>query len=381
MPRQCGNGKKIKVGNRLIGAGEPIFLTGEIGVAHGGSMENAKQLIRCAAEAGCDGVDIFMTNVEEFYYRNPRENRDYFAEWNNQSFTPEQWRELIDYGESLDLIVYPTPLDCQSVRLCGELKVKMINLNSDDVNNVLLLEEAAKLGIPITMHDIDQSFAEIEGAVKVLREHGAEDIIILHSTQETGEEEFGYATANLKVIQTYAQAFGGLGVLAGCVEHTTSDYLIYAVAALEPALISKHIKIDEQVESDRIIAVKVDELNTMVKRVRAVEMALGNGHNQKPVMSDGTVPQRSRNKVLVAARDIPAGKVISREDLAAKRPGDYGGLHPWQVRLLLGAKAKENISRNTLLSLNHFVDFPEPDYKFPETDNYPVADFNKVVGV
>ncbi|WP_176011759.1 N-acetylneuraminate synthase family protein [Victivallis sp. Marseille-Q1083] len=381
MPTTKGTGKKIQVGNRLIGPGEPIFLTGEIGVAHGGSFENARRLIHAAAEAGCDGVDIFMTDVEEFYYRNPPGQRDYFREWHDQSFTPKQWKELLAYGESLGLIVYPTPLDRHSIRLCGEIGVKMINLNSDDVNNLLLLEEAAGLGIPITMHDIDQSLSEVEGAVRTLLDHGARDIIILHSTQETGEQEFGYATANLKVMQTYEQAFGGLGVLAGCVEHTTSDYLIYAVAALQPALISKHIKIDEQVESDRIIAVKIDELKTMVQRVRAVEMALGSGQNQKPVRSDGTAPQRSRNKVLVAARDIPAGKRIDRDDIIAKRPGDFGGLHPWQARLLLGARAKAPIGRNTLLSLNHFSDFPEPDYKFPETDNYPVADFNRVVGV
>ena len=88
----------IKIGNRLVGDGQRIFLTGEAGVAHGGSMENAKILIKAAADAGCDGVDIFMTVVEEFYYRNPKGTRDLFDEWHHQSFTlPQRSEEHMDY--------------------------------------------------------------------------------------------------------------------------------------------------------------------------------------------------------------------------------------------------------------------------------------------
>ncbi len=371
----------IKIGNRLVGDGQRIFLTGEIGVAHGGSMENAKILIKAAADAGCDGVDMFMTDVQEFYWRNPKGDRDFFKEWPAESFTLPQWRELIDYGKSLDLIVYPTPLDPHAMEWCRELKVEMININSDDHSNIQLLQQAATLGCPITMHDIDQSLTEAEGAVRTLLDSGAKDIIILHSTMETGDDEEGYATANLNVMKTYRQAFGDMGVLAGCVEHTTSDYLIYAVAALQPALISKHIKLDDTVPHDRTIAVKYDDLKTMVLRVRRVEKALGNGQNQRIVHEENGVQVRSRNKVLVAARDIPAGKVIESADLIAKRPGDFGGLHPWMVRQLIGATAARDLPRNTLLHLKDFTEIPDPTYKFPELDGVVLNDQGKVVAV
>ncbi|NMA42999.1 MAG: hypothetical protein GX946_06420, partial [Oligosphaeraceae bacterium] len=335
--------RSIQVGNKMIGKGHRIFLTGEIGVAHGGNMENAKLLIRSAADAGCDGAEMFMTDVEEFYWRNPPNGRDFFQEWPAESFTFEQWRELIDFGKSLDLIVYPTPLDFHAVQWCKDLNVDMININSDDLNNVLLLEEVAKLGCPISMHDIDQSLSEVEGAVRTLLDNGAKDIIVLHSTMETDDTEFAYATANLNVMKTYEQAFGDLGVMAGCVEHTTSDYLIYAVAALKPALISKHIKLDDTISHDRKIAVRADELKLMVQRVRRIESALGNAHNQRVADANGIPLKRSRNKVLVAARDIAAGSVITRKDIVAKRPGDWGGLHPWMARQLIGAKAVRDL--------------------------------------
>ncbi|MDD5729104.1 MAG: N-acetylneuraminate synthase family protein [Victivallales bacterium] len=372
--------KKIHVADRTLGMGEPVFITAEIGAAHGGSIENAKILIRSAAEAGCDGADIFMADPEAFYYTNPRE-ADYIAAWKELEFSVAEWKELLRFGEENNIVVYPTPLDSVSIRRCAEIGVKMININSDDVNNIMLLEDAAELGVPISMHDIDQSLAEVEAAVKVLWNKGARDIIALHSTLETGDSEFGYETANLNVMKTYSQAFGDLGVLAGCVEHTTSDFLIFGVAALQPALISKHIKIDENVKADKKISVNIDDLKMMVKRVRFIEMALGNGQNQKLVKADGSAPQRFRNKVLVAAADIPVGKIIERKDIAAKRPGVFGGLHPWHSKTIIGARAKTAIKSNTLLNLNQFEEFPEPDYKFPEMHDYRVKDFSKVVAV
>ena len=375
--------RTIEVRDRKIGPGEPVFLTAEIGAAHDGSMERAKMMIQSAAEAGCDGADIFMAKGEEFFYIpvNVVGDSNPYERWKRFSFSAEQWKELIDFGREAGIIVYPTVLDVTSLKMCAEIGVEMINVNSDDVNNILFLKEAAKLNVPITLHDIDQSLAEVDGAVKTLLENGAKDIILLHSTMETGDDLLGYETANLNVIKTYRQAFGDLGVLAGCVEHTTSDYLIYAVTALQPALISKHIKVDESFDADVEISVNIEELSTMVQRVRNVEAALGNGHNQKLVDADGKAQPRARNKVLVTSRDIPKGKVIESQDLAAKRPGIFGGLHPWHSKLVVGAKAKCDLKANTLLNLNQFEDFVEPPYKFPETHDYRVKDLSKAVNV
>ncbi len=361
----------ITVGSRKIGAGQRIFLTAEIGLAHMGNFEDCKAMVRAAAEAGCDGVDIFMCSGEDFYFApfGPGDSRDSRKTWREQSFNDAQWRELLALSRELDIILYPTPLDPVSLRRTGELGFPMLNLNSDDLNNVLMLEDAAKLGIPITFHDINASLAEAEAAVRVLGDAGARDLIILHSTQESGDEAELYASANLEVINTYRQAFGHAGVLAGCVEHTTSDFLIYAVTAMRPALISKHIQIDkEKNQHDNQISVNLAELKTMVKKVRYVEMALGGGVNQRNVGPDGSMSHGAlaRRKVLVAARDIPAGKVIERADLIAKRPGHLGGLHPWQAYTVLGARARHPIAYNTPLELDDFETFAPHSYKFPE---------------
>jgi sialic acid synthase SpsE len=91
--------------------------------------------------------------------------------------------------------------------------------------------------------------------------------------------------------------------------------------------------------------------------------------------------KRSRNKVPVAAKDIAAGSVITRKDIVAKHPGDWGGLHPWMARQLIGAKAVRDLPRNTLILRKDFCDLPGSDYKFPDLDAAHVADLEKVVGV
>ena len=378
----CMN-KTVKVKNRIIGPGYPIFLTAEIGLSHMGCFDDAKSMIKAAAEAGCDGVDMFMASSNDFYFAPFDEKNDTRKVWDEQSFDDEQWKELFDYADSLEIILYITPLDIPSMYRAASLGSPMINLNSDDINNLSMLEKAAGLGIPVTFHDINASLAEVEAAVGTLIENGCEDLIVLHSTQESGEEESLYASANLNVINTYRTAFGGRGVLAGCVEHTTSDFLIYGVAAMQPVLISKHIQVSaEKNVHDTNISVDINSLSTMIKKVRYIEMALGQGNNQKVVDKEGKLAfgAIARRKVLVAARDIPVGKIIDKDDIVAKRPGRLGGLHPWNSRLIVGAKAKQEISSNTLLDLNMFDCFAEKGYKFPDIEAITVESTDNIQG-
>jgi len=366
--------KKIKVKNRLIGEGEPIFLTAEIGVAHSGDFEIAKMLLYKAKEAGCDGADMFMTTGDDFYHYNvpleeykvDNKNIGSIDLWKKNSFDKDQWRELFKFAEEIDITLYLTPLDSPSIDMAVELGSPMLNINSNDLNNSLYLKHIAKKKIPVTVHDINATLAEVEGAVCMLIDAGCKDIILLHSTQETGDAEVLYETANLNVMNTYKSAFSSRGVMVGCVEHTTSKFLIYAVAALKPVLISKHLlyKHAENV-ADNVISFEAEEMKEIIRNVRYVESALGSGSNIVVCDKNGNQPDEDikRRKVIVARRNIKKSKVIVQDDLAVKRPGNVGGLHPWFVNFLCGARAKVNIKNNTILNLNMFEDFKDIPYK------------------
>ena len=374
MPFRQFYSRTIQVGNKKIGPGQPIFLTAEIGAAHQGSAENVKIMIKAAAEAGCDGADLFMATPEGFYWcEESAKGRNYRNAWRTLSFTDEEWLEFFELADSLGIILYPTLLDLESVERCRHLPIKMANINSDDANDPFLIRAAASLGVPLTMHDIEITLSELSQTINVFEECGFKDLIVLHSTHESGEESTLYRTANLKVMDTYRQVFGSYGYLTGCVEHTTSDFLIYAVAALEPALISKHIQISKDNPHDTKISVKIDDLATMVKKVRYVEMALGLGVVETVVDQNGFRPVPFRRKVLVAKHDIPAGKVMEMDDFCAKRPGNMGGVASMQYIHLLGATAKQDIPKDTPYEFSQFDNIQPAPYKYPPVKEYRIG--------
>jgi len=332
---------------------------------------------------------MFIANGPDFYWsssdveQHALGTKNSIEEWQRLSFTPEQGEELFAYADEIRLILYLTSLDPPSIEVARRVKSPMVNLNSDDLNNPILLKLAASLGVPVTLHDINASLAEVEGAVRLLQDHGCPGIIVLHSTMESGNEAILYSTANLRVMNTYRSAFSSQAVRVGCVEHTTSDFLIYAVAALEPVLISKHILIAHEKDTpDDSISVDIQNLAAMVKKVRYVEMSLGGGINVELANEKGEVSAGShaRHKVLVAARDLPAGHRVQPGDLAAKRPGNFGGLHPWKLLQIEGATTTVPIARDTLVDFNMFKGFPATDYKFPLLERRKVKGAEKSRG-
>ncbi len=363
------NNKVITVKDRRIGVGEPIFLTAEIGSAHDGDFELCKHLMRVARQAGCDGADIFWLDPETYVHHDvgiPGQFDSYLAEINKLSFTDRQWEALFRYGDEMGLILYCTPLGEGAIDRALAAGAPMLNINSDELNDPGFLRKIAGCGLPLTLHDINATLGEVESAVTTLLANGARDLILLHSTLEANDPVLSYEGANLKMIETYRKAFGDRGVLAGCVEHTTSKWLIYAVAALEPVLISKHLmlKHDEHV-ADNKIAFEASEMETIVRNVRCVEQAMGQGSNFTICEKDGNLPFDNlwRRKVLVCARDIAAGEKLSRDDFMAKRPGSMGGLHPWYGDLLHGATARVELAKNTVVDLNMVENIPMPEYR------------------
>ena len=356
----------IEVKGRKIGPGHPTFLTAEVGCSHMGRLEHAQTLLRAAAEGGCDGVDTFLWEPRAFNWKGTLCDGSPIQVLQDLCLQPEEWPELHRLADELGIILYHTPCDPPSVDLAVSLGAPMLNINSDDLQNPIMLQRMGATGLPLTCHDIGAALGEVEAAVTRLQEAGAQGPILLHSTIESGDSEEAYASANLRVMATYRAAFSGRGVLVGCVEHTTSDYLIYAVAALEPVLISKHLNLTHDPNvPDASISVDVGGLRDMVRKVRLVEQALGEGVNSLVADAHGRLPAGAfaRRKLIVAECDIPGGTVITPEHLAVKRPCVKGGLHPWMLHYLVGARARQDIPRDAVISLNMLQDFPDVDWR------------------
>ena len=85
----------VRVGDRSIGVGQPVFIIGEIGINHNGDLAVAKKLIDAAALAGCDAVKFQKRSPEICV---PPEQRDILRETPWGMMTYLDYRKRIEFG-------------------------------------------------------------------------------------------------------------------------------------------------------------------------------------------------------------------------------------------------------------------------------------------
>ena len=126
------------------------------------------------------------------------------------------------------------------------------------------------------------------------------------------------ALANLRAMASMRAAFG---TLVGYSDHTMGDSVCVASVALGACFIEKHFTLDRSDSGpDHSFAMEPDELAVMVRRIREVEAALGDGRKAGPRPEEAEMAEKGRRS-LHAAVDIPAGAAIDDSMLVVKRPG------------------------------------------------------------
>jgi sialic acid synthase SpsE len=144
---------------------------------------------------------------------------------------------------------------------------------------------------------------------------------------------------------TMRQAFG---VPTGFSDHTLGIHVPVAAAALGAAVIEKHYTLSRALPGpDHPFAVEPGELTAMVRQIRDVEAALGDGRKGAPHPDEVEMHQKARRS-LVAARPIPRGARIEPDMLTIKRPGS--GIKPKYADLVVGRTARVDIEVDTLIT-------------------------------
>jgi sialic acid synthase SpsE len=147
-------------------------------------------------------------------------------------------------------------------------------------------------------------------------------------------------------MHTMAETFH---VPVGYSDHTSGIEVGLAAVALGACVIEKHFTLDRTLPGpDQQASLEPNELGALVRGIRIVEMALGHGRKE-PTASEANTAAVAR-KSLVAARDIPAGAILTEESISVKRPGT--GLSPAMRYQLVGRTVNLDIIEGTLLNLS-----------------------------
>ena len=329
----------IKAGNREVGKNAQTFIIAEAGSNHNRDFSLAKELIDSAVAAGADAVKFQIYSAEAMYSRKAPSHSKYSKPlWDliKEIETPREWiPELFDYCKKKGIIFFATPFDLAAVNALDPY-VELYKIASFELVDYPLLEYTAGKGKPVILSTGMASLGEIQEAVTAIEKTGNKDIVLLQCASKYPAEP---AIMNLRAIFTLQKAFPE--AVIGLSDHTTGIHISVAAVAMGAKVIEKHFTLSREMEGpDHPFAIEPDELKQMVKQIRDVEVALGDGRKTGPS------PEEMENYRLVrrsihARVDIPKGASVTPDMLIVKRPGL--GIHPRFLDIVAGREATRNI--------------------------------------
>jgi len=328
------------------------FIIAEAGVNHNGDQNLAKKMIDVACEAGADAVK-FQTFVPENVISIFAEKAPYQKESTGAAesqldmvrkfyLTFEQFIGLSEYSKSKGIMFLSTPFDIDSLEFLETIDMPIIKIPSGEIVNLPLLLAVATFQKPVILSTGMSTMEEVRFARNLLLENGAESVCLLHCNTEYPTP---YKDANLRAMLALEQEFGGD---VGYSDHTLGIEAPIAAVALGAKVIEKHFTLDKTMEGpDHSSSIEPDELKAMIKAIRNIEEALGI-QEKTPTASEMKNISIAR-KSIVAGRDILAGEVFTKNNLAIKRPGT--GISPTQWFEVIGKTAKRDFSYDELIEL------------------------------
>lgn len=328
-----------------IGHGRPCFLVAEIGNNHQGKLELAKEMVLAAAEAGIDGVKFQKRNIDALLNEDGK-NAPYTGP---NSFGPtygrhrqaleldvEQMAELRTLTHKLGMTFFASAWDHVSVDQMQDIGWDIAKICSADLVNIPMLRQIGAMGVPVILSTGMSSWEQIDKAVSELRAFH-DKIVLLHcnSSYPCPEEEIG-----LPVMEAMRARYG---LPVGYSGHERGYAPTLAAVARGACVIERHITLNKNLPgTDHQVSLEPGQLRELVTMIREVERAML--VTDKQVFAKESQAAVKLRKSIVAARDLPAGTVLTAQDLAVKSPGD--GMSPllWDDvigKTLIAALAKD----------------------------------------
>ncbi len=331
---------------------DKVFIIAEAGVNHNGSTELAKKLIDVACEAGVDAVKFQTFKTENLLSKNAtkasyqKETTDaresQFEMIKKLELDTQTHKELIEYCNTKNIMFLSTPFDHESIKLLSELGLEIFKVPSGEITNLPYLRDIGSMGKRVILSTGMADMGEIEDALDVLVESGTkkENIVVLHANTmyPTPMED-----VNLKAMLTIGNAFD---VAYGYSDHTLGIEVDIAAVALGASVIEKHFTLDKNMQGpDHKASLEPQELISMVKAIRNIELALGSSV-KKPSKSEKPNMAVAR-KSIIANVAIKKGEIFTEKNLAIKRPGT--GINPMRWDEVLGSVAQKDYKEDELI--------------------------------
>lgn len=298
------------------------LIIAEAGVNHNGNVEIAKELCKAAKSAGADAVKFQTWKTEEiitkhvaqagYQAENTKCVESQYDMLKRLELSYEQFADIKKYCDELGIMFLSTADEKDSLDFLVSLNIPYLKVGSGDIGNISFLRYVGSKKKPVILSTGMSNLGMIELSVNALKQGGAKEIILLHCTTNY---PCPYCEVNLNAMNTLKSAFQ---FPVGYSDHTVGIEVAVAAVAQGATVIEKHFTLDKKMPGpDHLASTEPQEFALMVKAIRNIETALGNGI-KAPSESEIEI-SKVVIKRIVAKHFIPKGKVITEEDICVKR--------------------------------------------------------------
>ena len=342
--------REFIIDGKLINDDSQAYVIAEIGHNHQGDIEKCKLLFKAAKESGADAVKLQKRDNKNLYtkemYDSPYVNRNSYGKTYGEhreylEFDKNQYLELKDYANELEITFFSTPFDFQSADFLEELDLPAYKIASGDLRNIPLMKHVAQFNKPII---ISTGGADMEDVIRAYNE-----ITSLNKKfsimQCTSGYPASYDELNLNVIKTYRESFKN--IIIGYSGHDNGIAMPVVAYMLGARIIEKHFTLNRTWKgTDQVFSLSPDGMRKMVRDLKRTRIALGS--SSKSVLPIEEMPIHKMGKKLVASRAISKGDVISGEDIMIKSPGD--GIPPYDIDKVIGKVTRKDMQEDETFS-------------------------------
>jgi len=328
--------RQLSLDGKVIQDNSDCYTIAEIGHNHQGKLETAKEMFRVAKECGADAVKLQKRDNRSLFtkagytkpYDNPNSYADTYGEHREYlEFGWIEYKELLDYAKEIEITLFATAFDFASADFLEKLDMPIYKMASGELKNIPLLTHVARFQKPMiistgggTMEDVNRAY----DAVMPINQQ----LCILQCTAGYPAE---FDELNLNVITTFRERLPNTTI--GLSSHDNGIAMAVAAYMLGARVVEKHFTLNHTWKgTDHAFSLEPIGFRKLVRDLQRTKVAMGDGI--KRVYDSEVQPITKMGKKLVAARDLPAGHMIRREDIAIKSPGD--GLQPYEIDKVIG---------------------------------------------
>ncbi len=339
----------MKIGDKIIGGTNPVFIIAELSANHNGSLQTALDTVLAAKRAGADCIKLqtytadtitIDSRKDDFLIKGTIWEGKNLHDLYKEAFTPWEWHaEIMQVAKEEGLVCFSSPFDFSSVDFLESLDAPAYKIASFEITDIPLIQYVASKGKPIIISTGIATEEDIELAIETCKQAGNTNIALLKCTSSYPAP---IEEANMVMVKDFAERFD---VISGLSDHTMGSTVPLVATCFGAKIIEKHFILDRSIGGpDASFSMNEGEFSQMVKAIRDTEAAIGKVDYQ---LTQKQIKGKDFSRSLYVVENIKKGEVFTEKNIRSIRPGF--GIHPKYYLDIIGKTANSDLEKGDAL--------------------------------